>query len=149
MPDGGQPFCDCKECDWKGMALKLFGVAATAPDVARTMAANGEAQNDAVKRMQGEAETLLEENGRLARANKELNAAGNGIKAVPRRRERVNAGRRGRPPGQKPTINRRPQRADREAVADVKVCPKCRKSDCSPKNPRTNTTESSWCSTSP
>ena len=132
------------------MALKLFGVAATAPDVARTMAANGGSpKTTPSKGCKAKQRPCLRRYGRLARANKELNAARNGIKAVPRRRERVNAGRRGRPPGQKPTINRRPQRADREAVADVKVCPKCRKSDCSPKNPRTNTTESSWCSTSP
>ena len=30
----------------------------------------------------------------------------------------------GRPPGQKPTINRRPEHIDREETVDIRTCPK-------------------------
>ena len=134
MPDGGRPLCDCKECGWKGVALKSLEMLANALNVARAAAFDGEAKNDTIKKAQSEAEAVSKENKRLAKANRELNAARNGIKAVPRK-ERASTGRRGRPPGQKPTINKRPEKVDREEVADVKVCPKCRKGDCLSEKP--------------
>ena len=55
MPDGGRPLCDCKECGWKGVALKSLEMLANALNVARAAAFDGEAKNDTIKKAQGEA----------------------------------------------------------------------------------------------
>ena len=62
-------------------------------------------------------------NKKLAKANKELNAENNKIKTVPDK-ERKSTGKRGRPRGQKATINTRPKHIDREEVVDIQKCPK-------------------------
>ena len=55
---------------------------------------------------------------------KELNARANGIQNVPAS-EPKRAGRRGRPPGQPATINKRPQDIDRTETIDTDRCPDC------------------------
>ena len=50
-------------------------------------------------------------------------AKNNKIKTVPDK-DRVCTGRVGRPPGQKPTINTRPEHIDREETVDIRTCPK-------------------------
>ena len=61
---------------------------------------------------------------RYKKANRELRAKKNGIKAVTAS-EPKEPGRRGRPPGQKATINKRPESIAWVEVNDFDKCPKC------------------------
>ena len=87
------------------------------------LAGENTAKDDTICGLQATEATLVEDNRRLVKANKKLNAKNNKIKTVPDK-DRVCTGRRGRPPGQKPTINTRPKRIDREEVVDIRKCPK-------------------------
>ena len=57
--------------------------------------------------------------------NKDLNAEKLGIKAVPAKDRKKSGRKRGRPKGTKPTINKRPQKIDREETVDISRCPEC------------------------
>ena len=72
------------------------------------LAGENTAKDDTICGLQATEATLVEDNRRLVKANKDLNAKNNKIKTVPDK-DRVCTGRRGRPPGQKPTINTRPK----------------------------------------
>ena len=81
-------------------------------------------KDDTICCLQASEAALATDNTKLAKANKDLNAVNNNIntKTVPDK-DRVSTGRRGRPPGQKPTINRSPKH-DREETIDIQKCPK-------------------------
>ena len=63
---------------------------------------------------------------------KELNARANGIHIVPAS-EPKKPRRRGRPPGQPATINKRPEHIDRTETVDLERCPHCRGHELSEK----------------
>lgn len=97
------------------MAKRLAGVASA-------KAEDCSAKGHVVRTLQEAKSALAEDNRRLVRANKKLNAENNKIRTVPDK-DRESTGRVGRPRGQKPTINRRPEHIDREEVIDIRQCP--------------------------
>ena len=94
-----------------GKTLGGEGAAATSQDrqIARLKAENAELKANAVS---------------YKKTIQELTAEKNGIKTVTAS-EPKEPGRRGRPPGQKATVNKRPERVDRVEVNDFDKCPKC------------------------
>ena len=92
-------------------------------------------KDDTVCRLQATETVLVEDNNRYKKANKDLNAKANGIRtkgleSVPAA-DPQQPGRRGRPPGQKATINRRPQKIHRTMLNDFCRCPECNKGNIS------------------
>ena len=70
--------------------------------------------------------SLTKDNKKYQKANQELRAKKNGIKAVTVADKSGNKDKpRGRPKGQKATINRRPEHIDREETIDDPCCPDC------------------------
>ena len=67
---------------------------------------------------------LAAEKKRYSALNKRFNVKVNGIRTVAVR-DRKPSGKRGRPRGQKPTINKRPAKTDREETNDLEKCPDC------------------------
>lgn len=67
---------------------------------------------------------LAAEKKRYSALNRRLNVKVNGIRTVAVR-DRKPSGKRGRPRGQKPTINKRPAKTDREETNDLEKCPDC------------------------
>ena len=82
------------------------------------------AQDKRIADMQAKIAELSADVARYKKANQELTAEKNGIKTVTAS-EPKEPGRRGRPPGQKTTINKRPEKVDRVEVNDFDKCPKC------------------------
>lgn len=98
-----------------------------------------------MSKMRAENTALADDNKRYSKANRELNAKANGIK-IPKSRTQESkdkehdcdkqgvkavsaldtpkSKRRGRPPGQPATINRRPEKIDRVETVDCTKCPK-------------------------
>ena len=134
---------DCRCCGhWQEIASRSLSVAERVAHIASTLAGKDVSSEEIIWTLQAAEAALagenaakddiicrqrrphwLRDNRRLVKANKKLNARNNKIKTVPDK-DRVCTGRRGRPPGQKPTINTRPKRIDREEVVDIRKCPK-------------------------
>ena len=99
------------------------------------LAGENAAKDDTVCRLQATETALVEDNNRYKKANKDLNAKANGIRtkgleSVPAA-DPQQPGRRGRPPGQRATISRRPQKIHRTMLNDFCRCPECNKGDIS------------------
>ena len=82
------------------------------------------AQDKRIADMQAKITELSADVARYKKANQELTAEKNGIKTVTAS-EPKEPGRRGRPSGQKATINKRPEKVDRVEVNDFDKCPEC------------------------
>ena len=143
---GGGPCMgqDCRCCGtWMGMigevldmAKRLAGVAsAKAEDdsakgrtiralqeAKSALAGENAAKDDTISSLQASGAALAEDNRRLVRVNKKLNAENNKIRTVSDK-DRESTGKVGRPRGQKPTRNMRPEHIDREEVVDIRQCP--------------------------
>lgn len=85
--------------------------------IASTFAGKDTPSDEIICTLQATEAALAEDNNRYKKANKDLNAKANGIRT--KELESVPAAdpqqprRRGRPPGQKATVNRRPQKIHR------------------------------------
>ena len=122
MPACG-PCMDCACCTWwSGVAGGLLGVAGRLTRIASELACRNAAGEQTILLLQAAEAALADDNRRLVRANKALNARKNHIRTVPAS-DRTSTGVVGRPRGTKPTINRRPQNIDRREVADMVECP--------------------------
>lgn len=114
---------DCRCCGtWMGIIGGVLTMAKRLAGIASDKAEDCSAKGHAVRALQETKSALAEDNRRLVRANKKLNAENNKIRTVPDK-DRKSTGKVGRPRGQKPTRNRRPERTDREEVIDIRQCP--------------------------
>ena len=115
---------DCSCCEqWQEIAGRSLSVAERLARIASALAGKNAYSEGIIHTLQAAEAALAGDNQWLARANKDLNAENNKIKTVPDK-DRVSTGVVGRPPGQKPTINRRPEHIDREETVDIQTCPK-------------------------
>ncbi len=123
---GGGPCMgqDCRCCGtWMGIIGEVLAMAKRLAGIASAKAEDCSAKGHVARVLEEAKSALAEDNRRLVRANKKLNAENNKIRTVPDK-DRKSTGKAGRPRGQKPTRNRRPERTDREEVVDIRRCPK-------------------------
>ena len=116
--DAGCPCCGW----WGGVAGGSLEVAGRLARTALHMAVGNAAGEKTILRLQAAEAALADDNRRLARANRSLNAGKNKIRSVPAT-DRKGTGRPGRPRGTAPAINCRPQDIGRREVADMERCP--------------------------
>ena len=121
---------DCKCCSYRKAVLDtlLDAVAKTAGMPENIPAVTGPNACLARECLKAREEAEREKE-KYAGLNRRLNSTVNGIRTVAVS-DRKSSGRRGRPKGQKATINMRPEDIDRDETIDCKECPRCGSGDC-------------------
>lgn len=125
----GQPCFkqDCKCCGWWLRCIdRMANVSVKCLNVATMIAKNKAHDENVIRQLQVNETALIHDNKLYAKANRELNAKKNNIRQVTAF-DKKSTGRMGRPKGQRPTINKRPENIDRHVTLDFDRCPACGK----------------------
>ena len=125
-PDAGacmEPGCRCCR-HWAKMFGHMIVQTRKILETVCEIAGESDADRKEIGDLQALASSLTEDNKRYAKANRELNVKANKI-SVPAAKKKAGPRKAGRPKGQKPTVNCRPERVDRVEEIDCKECPDC------------------------
>ncbi len=116
---------ECKCCKWWLQQTGIDKICTNnVKEVSEIISKNKEKSD----RLVIENTSLAKDNKKYQKTNQELRAKKNGIKAVTAADKDCKKDKdkpRGRPKGQKATINKRPEHIDREETVDGPCCPDC------------------------